>query len=151
LHDRGNEDAAGRRNTLLRAARRLRGLPMGTDAHGAPAPRGLPLDDDARKLFDEVRRDAMTRARSANGLAAGWYGKNPGRALRLALDYELLAWAARDDDVPEPECVSADAMARAGDYIEHGSAMLDRVAGGLAIGRSEADAAAIARYIYARG
>jgi hypothetical protein len=149
LNDRGDKDARDRRTMLLTAARRLRALAMGTDAHGAPAPRGLPLDDDARKLFDEVRRDAMTRSRSACGLAAGWHGKNPGRALRLALDYELLAWAACEDDVPEPKCVSADAMARAGDYIEHASAMLDRVAGGLAIGRAEADAAAIARYIYA--
>jgi hypothetical protein len=45
--------------------------------------------------------------------------------------------------------VSADAMARAGAYIDHASAMLDRVSGGLAIGRAEADAAAIARHIYA--
>jgi hypothetical protein len=150
LCNRAHEDAGKRRTVLLRAAQRLRALAMGTDDHGVPAPRALPLDDNACILFDEVRRDAMTCARSACGLAAGWYGKNPGRALRLALDYELLAWAACDDDVPEPARVSADAMARAGAYIDHASAMLDRVAGGLAIGRAEADAAVIARHILAR-
>ena len=39
-----------------------------------PAPRILRLDDDALRLFDELRREAMERARSARGLAAGWHG-----------------------------------------------------------------------------
>jgi hypothetical protein len=150
LSNRGDEDATARRTLLLRAARRLRGLAMGTDDHGTPAPHALRLDDDARALFDEIRREAMSRARTACGLAAGWHGKNPGRALRLALVFELLAWALRTDGTPEPANVSADAMARAGEYLDYASAMLDRVAGGLAISRAEADAAAIARYIYAR-
>jgi uncharacterized protein DUF3987 len=120
---------------------------MGADDHGDPAPRALRLDSDARDLFDEVRRDAMGRARSASGLAAGWAGKNPGRALRLALGYELLAWAAQGDT--EPVSVSADAMARAGGYLDYATGMLDRVTAGLAIGRAEADAAAIARHLLA--
>jgi len=41
---------------------------MGADEHGAPAPIALPLDEDARQLFDEIRRDAMEKARSADGL-----------------------------------------------------------------------------------
>jgi hypothetical protein len=110
----------------------------------------VPLEDDAFKLFDEVRQDAMALARSASGFAAGWHGKNPGRALRLALNYELLAWAVRSDDVDEPKCVSADAMARASEYIDYANEMLDRVTGGLAIGRAEADAASIARHINSR-
>ena len=39
---------------------------------------------------------------------------------------------------------------RAGDYIDYAAAMLDRVTGGLAIGRAEADAASIARHIFER-
>jgi hypothetical protein len=148
LFDRGDKDATERRTTLLRAVRRLHKLAMAAD--GIPAPRALSLDDEARKLFDEVRQDAMRHARTAHGLAAGWYGKNPGRVLRLALNYELLAWAVRGDDVREPKYVSADAMARAAEYIDYASAMLERVTGRLAIGRAEADAAAIARHIRAR-
>jgi hypothetical protein len=145
LVDRGDADAAQRRNKLTTAARCLRALAMGTDDRGAPAPRALRLEGDAFRLFDELRRDAMERARSASGLAAGWYGKNPGRALRLALVYEMLAWAARQG--VEPASVSADVMARAGGYLDHATAMLDRVLGGLAIGRVEGDAAAIARHV----
>src|SRR5262249_39692079 len=81
-------------------------------------------------------------ARSAASLAAGWHGKNPGRSLRLALVYQLLSWAAWDD--AEPASVSADAMARAGGYLDYAASMLDRVTAGLAIGRAEADAASIA-------
>lgn len=38
-------------------------------------------------------------------------------------------------------------MAQAGGYVDYLAAMLDRVMGGLAISRAEADAAIIARYI----
>jgi len=69
----------------------------GTDDHGQPAPRALRLDGKAFELFDEQRQEAMRRARAASGLVAGWHGKNPGRILRLALVFELLAWAARGD------------------------------------------------------
>jgi hypothetical protein len=148
LVDRGGVEATERRQTLVTAARRLRALPMGADDQGAPAPRALPLDTDAYELFDEMRRDAMERARRAHGLAAGWYGKNPGRILRLALVYELLACVMRGHDA-EPVSVSADAVARAGGYLDYAAGMLHRVTSGLAIGQAEVDAAAIARHLLA--
>jgi hypothetical protein len=147
LMDRGDADAGRRRDMLVSAARRLRALEMGADSDGAPTPRALRLNEDGRALFDELRRDAMTRTREASGLIAGWYGKNPGRALRLALVYELLAWAARDG--LEPATVSSDAVARAGGYLDYGAGMLDRVTAGLAITCAEADAARIARHLLA--
>jgi hypothetical protein len=107
----------------------------------------LQLDRDAIDLFDELRREAMQRARSSRGLAAGWHGKTPGRALRLALVYELLAWAGGNG--AEPRAITADAVARAGGYLDYLAAMLDRVTVGLAIGPAEADAAMIARQILA--
>ena len=76
----------------------------------------LPLRADARELFDEVRREWMERARMSSGQAAGWAGKNPGRTLRLALAYEMLTWAARDD--ADPTHVSFEAVARAGAYLD---------------------------------
>lgn len=147
LADRGGPEAAHRRVMLMTAARRLHALTMGTDDRGEPAPRALRLDTAARELFEELRCDAMSRARSASGLAAGWHGKNPGRALRLALDYEMLACAARSDT--ETASVSADSVARAGGYIDYATGMLDRVTAGLAIGPAEGDAAAIARHLLA--
>ena len=147
LPDRGDADAADRRKMLMTAACRLRALALGADQHGAPAPIALGLDADARTLFDELRREAMTQARTSSGLAAGWHGKTPGRALRLSLVYELLAWAACRN--VEPASVSADAVARAAGYLDYAANMLDRATAGLAIGRTEADAAAIARYLLA--
>ena len=81
----------------------------------------------------------MARAREGSGFAAGWDGKNPGRLLRLALVFELLAWAVRGD--AEPATVSADAVARAGAYLDYAGDMLHRVTAGLARTESEADAA----------
>jgi Protein of unknown function (DUF3987) len=139
--------ARGRRDMLTTAARRLYGLGMDGDPAGEPAPRMLRLNPDALRLFDELRQDAMERARSSRGLAAGWHGKTPGRAMRLALVYELLAWAGGGGT--EPRTVTADAVVRAGGYLDYLAAMLDRVTAGLAIGRAEADAAVIARHIIA--
>jgi hypothetical protein len=147
LSDRGDADAGRRRDVLISAGRRLRALVMGADVDGTPAPRALRLQEDGRALFDELRRDAMTRTREASGLVAGWYGKNPGRALRLALVYELLTWAARGE--AEPVAVSADAVARAGGFLDYAAGMLDRVTAGLAITCAEADAARIARHLLA--
>jgi hypothetical protein len=149
LCSRGPAGAAERHSMLHGCARRLRGLEMGTDNYGRPAPRVLRLDGDALGLFDEQRQDAMRRARLGCGLAAGWHGKNPGRILRLALVFEYLAWVARGDGTPEPTVVSADSVARAGGYIDRAAAMLERVLGGLAIDRAEADAAQIARHVLA--
>jgi putative DNA primase/helicase len=109
-------------------------------------PRVLALDPDAFALFDELRCEAMERAQSSRGLAGGWHGKTPGRALRFGLVYELLAWASRGGD--EPCLVTADSMVRAGGYLDYLVGMLDRVTAGLAIGRADADAAVIARHIY---
>jgi Protein of unknown function (DUF3987) len=147
LNNRGAADAAERRTMLHGCARRLRALEMSTDNYGRLAPRILRLAHDALVLFDEQRQEAMRRARLGSGLAAGWHGKNPGRILRLALVFEYLAWAARGDGAPEPTVVSADAVARAGGYIDYAAAMLDRVIAGLAIGPAEADAAQIARHV----
>jgi hypothetical protein len=45
--------------------------------------------------------------------------------------------------------VSADAMVRAGAYLDYAAGMLDRVTAGLAIGEAEVDASAIARHLLA--
>jgi hypothetical protein len=142
-----DDGARKRHHRLISAARRLYRLEMDGHPPGELAPRILRLDPDALRLFDEVRREAMERGRSSRGLAAGWHGKTPGRALRLAIVYELLGWAGGAEG--EPRAVSADAMARAAGYLDYAAAMLDRVTAGLAIGRTEADAAVIARYILA--
>jgi hypothetical protein len=149
LCDRGPTDAAGRCYMLHGAARRLRALAMGADNDGHPAPRALRLERGAFGLFDEQQQDARRHARAAAALVSGWHGKNPGRLLRLALVFEYLASAALGDGVSEPTSASADAVARAGGFVDYAGAMLERVIGGLAITRAMADAAEIARYLLA--
>jgi Protein of unknown function (DUF3987) len=140
-----DETMRDRRTWLIETARRLHALQMHGDASGELAPGLLRLDRGALALFDELRQESMQRARSSSGLAGGWHGKTPGRALRLALVYELLAWSAHNGS--EPHAITADAMARAGGYLDYLAAMFDRMTAGLAISREEADAAAIARNI----
>jgi hypothetical protein len=106
------------------------------------------LDDDARLLFDEARREWMEVTREASGLTAGWAGKNPGRLLRLALVFDLLAWAARAGD--KHSTISADAIARAAAYLDYAARMLDRVMAGVAMTEADADAAKIARHLLAK-
>ena len=149
LFECSTADAAERRIKSQKAAERLHALEMGADHHSDPAPRALPLETDARKLFDEQRQEAMRRARTASGLAAGWHGKNPGRLLRLALIFEHLAWTAQNDGTAEPASVSADAVVRAGGFTDYATAMFERVVAGLAITRAQADAAQIARHVLA--
>jgi hypothetical protein len=143
-HDMGARD---RRERLGRASRRLQALDMDTDADGEPAPRVLRLDDGAFRLFDEFQQQARRRSLNSRGLAAGWHGKS-GRALRLALTFELLAFGFGCAEV-DPTLVSSEAMARACEYCEYLAAMFDKVTGGLAISQAEADAAIIARHILA--
>jgi hypothetical protein len=149
IREFGATDAAERRVWLRAVSDNLRSLPMGQDSQGQPAPIALRLDAEAFRLFDEQRRDAMQRSRSTSGIAAGWYGKNPGRLLRLALVFELLSRAVSKDNASEVAIVSADSLARAGAFLDYAAEMLERVLGGLAVGRAEVDAAQIARHVLA--
>ncbi len=137
--------AVKRRETLVSAGRRLVDLAMGADPSGVPAPKVLGLDGEAFALFQVHRHAALNKARTSRGLAAGWHGKTPTRALRLALVYEMLRWTAGSSR--EPHAVSADAMMRAGRYLDYAGKMFDRVTAGLAIEPAEANAAVIARGI----
>ena len=149
LRERDATDAAERRTKLQKGAKQLWALKMGADNYNQPTPIALQVDTDAFTLFDEQRREAMERARAVSGLTAGWHGKNPGRILRVALVFELLAWAARDDGTSEPTSVSADAVARAGGFVDYAGAMFECVIAGLAISQAQADAAQIARHLLA--
>jgi hypothetical protein len=118
---------------------------MGADKQGAPAPLALRLDPEGFCIFSKFDGEERLRARTLSGFAAGWHGKNSGRALRLALVFEMLAWATRGG--AEPLMVSVDSIVRACAFLDYAAAMLDRVQGGLGIGRAEMDAATIARHI----
>jgi hypothetical protein len=140
-----NERAIERRERLLGAARWLRSLTMDADGKGDPTPRIMRLDNKARALLDDVRREAYERIKASKGIAAGWHGKTPARALRLALVMEHLQSAA--DGCTAPDEVSGQAMARAAEYLDYATGMMERSLAGLAIDQADALAADIARLL----
>jgi hypothetical protein len=122
-----SHDGTDRTYFLLTAFRRLHNLKMEQWPDGSSKPRIIPLQ--STRLFDEIRREAMDKARSMHGLAAGWYGKTPGRALRYALTIELLAWAA-SGQAEEPTMVSDNSIACAGAFLDYAEQMFNRAVGG---------------------
>lgn len=140
-----SDDNGMRAHFLLTAFQRLHGLKMGQSIDGDFKPKTIPLESTA--LFDDIRREAMEKARTTQGLAAGWHGKNPARALRLALIIEYLSWAASTDQA-EPSIISNASMAYAGTFIDYAGKMFEQAICGLAITQPEADAALVAKYIH---
>ena len=136
-----------RRLFLLDAMRVLRQLAMDESSKGNPLAVEVPLSAAALQLFEEIRETAIAKARSTKGLAAGWHGKTPARALRLALTLEYLNWATSPQN-NEPVAISAEAMAWANDFLEYLEGMFERVISGLAGNGEESDAAEVMELIY---
>lgn len=143
------EEAASkaRANQLITAGRRLRSLNMGVDEREDPVPVLMRLDLGAFDLLNDIRRVAHDLSLSSRGLAAGWHGKTPARALRLALVFEFLEWALADDGTPAPTVISAAAMEYAGNFLEYAGLMLERVLAGFLVEQSDADARLIAEML----
>ncbi len=146
LREEDHIESQKRRDFLLVLVRRLRGLQMDEDKDGSVSPRIVRLSDEAMRLFETARHEAIEKARDAKGLAAGWHGKTPARALRLALTIEYLRWAI-DSSASEPHDISAASMAHACTYLDYLEAMFDRVLHGLAVDEAETDAVSIMRFI----
>lgn len=139
-----NQDGSeARKEMLVSAARKLRNLRMDETERGVRA-RLVPLA--GTEAFDELRQQAMEKARSTHGLISGWHGKTPARALRMALIIEYLVWAAMRE-APEPEAITQTSIAYAGAYLAYAEKMFERSISGLGISRQETDAALIARYV----
>jgi hypothetical protein len=138
-----NERSIERREKLVAAARWLRSLAMDADGKGDPTPRVMRLDSTARALLDDVRCEAHERIKASKGIAAGWHGKTPARALRLALVMEHLESAAVAGAAPVE--VSGQAMARAAEYLDYATGMMERSLTGLAIDQADSAAADVAR------
>ena len=126
----------------------LYGLPANVDEDGVPHPVILPLSSEAQDLFDQIDEDCTNRARSGRGAHARWLGKGVGRVLRLALAFELMAWALRED--ARPTEVSHDTLMRAWRYFRYAEEMFRRTAAGIEPGVSSSDARDIAETIVKR-
>jgi hypothetical protein len=112
--------------------------------------RALPLSTAAASIF-EVWIKANTQETDENvGLYAALLGKMRGRAVRLALVLEMLAWAA--DGGAEPRTISEQSLARAlllvDDYFKPHAR---RTFGDAALPQVDKDARAVARLIVKDG
>jgi uncharacterized protein DUF3987 len=140
-----DDGEATRREMLAQAVRRLSALTFDLDGELGAVPRMMPLADDARAIFEEIRRDIAADVEST-GLLAHWHGKTPARALRVALVIECLAWATERGGA-QPKEVTAESMCCAQAYLDYARKMLRRVVIGLPIGQDLRDAARIARFV----
>ncbi|MBJ3774337.1 DUF3987 domain-containing protein [Acuticoccus mangrovi] len=130
---------------------RLARLPIGTDGHGNPEPKRLPLCEDAVLILEELARDMAAKAEDITGPLAGALGKARGHALRLACILEHLAWCAAPGD-PEPEGISGEAMRRAVDLIAaYFVPMAERVFGDAIIPPADRGATRLARHVRSEG
>lgn len=129
-------------DALRRALRRLRELPW-----EPPEPVVLPFTDAAAAAMEGWRREVVRLEDGAGGLFLSWVGKLPGFAVRLAVVFEHLAWAAREGGTA-PEAVGEDAMRRATAFLAvYAVPMARRVFGEAALPEAERDARRLARWL----
>jgi hypothetical protein len=120
-------------------------LPANCDADGVPHPVALRLTKEARVRFSAARMDCVGRARHGHGVHAQWLAKGPGRILRLALVFELMAWSRRQGDLPT--VIGLDALERAIRYSHYAEAMLRRTIAGLEPTGVNQDALTVAKRV----
>jgi hypothetical protein len=128
---------------LKQAFQRLYALPLAVNEKGAPRPTILRFAKDAEDLFSEANQDCEDRVDSERGIVAQYLAKGGGRIMRLALVFEHMAWALRDEDLPPGE-ISRDALARAIAYFHYSEKMLRRMLVGLEPTQATDDARDIA-------
>lgn len=125
---------------------RLRGLQM-HDEGGGPTPIYLPLDDVASKRLVEwmMQRDAAGSV--GTGRFVAWWGKGPGRVLRLAGLFTLLDWAFDGVGHP-PKDIGYEALGRAiYCHDEYFASHALRTFQDAALPKAERDARTIARWL----
>lgn len=99
------------RPRLSNAFRRLRGLQM-TDVGDGLKPDIIPLDASTSGLFDGWMRQRDGSPPTGTGRFLAWWGKGPGRVLRLAMVLELLKWSFDGLGHP-PETIGEETLAAA--------------------------------------
>jgi hypothetical protein len=116
---------------------------------GEAKPRTMALAVDAQGPFNEAHLRCEEKSRRARGALAEWLGKGPGRILRLALTFEMMAWAL-EPTAAEPEEIGVDAMTRAILYFTYLAAMFARTMTGIEPAEAGSDAIALAKLVIKR-
>jgi hypothetical protein len=132
---------------LVRAVRRLYGLRHHIH-DDQPRPVALRLSAAAVEVLEQWRADLSTQSLGEGGALGAALGKMPGRAMRLALTFELCIWAGGADGVPEPTEISGATMGAVVSFLAtYAVPMLRRALGEAGLPQMERDATSIARRI----
>jgi Protein of unknown function (DUF3987)/Bifunctional DNA primase/polymerase, N-terminal len=145
----GNADdiSGGEAYAFRKVFRALYDLPLVVDDDGVSHPAVLRLATEARSPFNTSKRDCERRARRERGLIGEWLGKGPGRILRLALTFQLMAWSLSNGGGAPPTSIALETLERAIRYFDYAEGMLRRTLAGLEPTRSAEDALAVAKQI----
>jgi hypothetical protein len=136
-------------NALLAALRRLSAIEFERNADDSVRPRTIFLETNAADYFAAWWEQKQWNAKLAvTGRLAGAIGKLDGNTLRLALVLELMGWAWRQSNTPEPEWISQqsvlDAMRLIDDWVRPN---LERVFAEASLPQAQRDAMTIARWL----
>ncbi|HQT65748.1 MAG TPA: DUF3987 domain-containing protein [Acidocella sp.] len=133
----------------IEALDKLRALELTPATPEKPAePVYVPLHVNALDMLEAFARDMQTAQESTGGLLRSAYGKARGLALRLALNLEMLRWAASPGYEAAPATINEASFEAACDLVaDYFMPMAERVYGDASASNSERNAATLARWI----
>lgn len=134
-------------HAALSAMRRLRDLKMTVAEGRRDAPHLCRLAPEAVKFLNEYRENLFNEEQATHGLYLSWLGKNPGRALRLALVIEFMIWAAEGDETPPLQVSEKTLLSVLSLLSNYFAPMAVRSFDSAALPAEAADAMVIAKYI----
>ena len=107
----------------------------------------IPLEERAANALDKLRQDIHEEEKSVSGHYLSYLGKNPGKALRIALIIEFLHWAV-SEETRLPESVSEKSMLSAlGLITEYFDPMARRAFDDAALPEETRNAVSLAKWI----
>jgi hypothetical protein len=124
---------------------RLRSLPW-----TPPEPVLVPFSDRAQATLQEWREEVARMEAGASGLFLSWIGKLPGFAVRLAVIFAYLTWAAEGASDPPTQVDEADVLRAITILAEYFVPMARRAFGEAALSQAERDSRCLLRWLLDR-
>jgi hypothetical protein len=124
---------------------RLRSLPW-----APPEPVLVLFTEGAQAILQEWREEVARMESGAAGLFLSWIGKLPGFAVRLAVIFAFLAWAAEDASDPPTKVDEADMLRAITILADYFVPMARHAFGEAALPQAEKDARSLARWLLRR-
>jgi hypothetical protein len=146
---RGGSDIQDIVPTLTKIFKKLSDLRWALTEDGNERPLLMKLDKEGQDILHQMRmrQYEVDRTGRALDIMIEWYGKNPGRLLRVAMMFELLTWVIERPDEEPPVIISGKMMQLATDYLRYCESMLERCLAECGWVQEQRDAVLVARWI----